>query len=392
MSKGRIWEDPPFEYQDSYSGRTVRRLTDYLGHSHHFYFTDPGFFNADRSLVFVSQRENASNFFRYDLEDGRITQLTDLSVRQRIYGCVSAATQRLYFWSDNDLTEIDLVSLEERVVWRAEGPLPPMGRPSPTADGRYLVAQLMERPEPRGAAVSYSYSRFVEFFEAKPHTQIVRVDIESGQMEVIHEDRRYMGHLNTSPRRPELMTFCHEGPWARIDQRIWGLNVASGECWPIRDQSDAPAASEQGYCIGHEYWFADGERVGYHGKPRKGRGDHIFGHLRYDNSEPVEVHFNYASGHFHSLDESLMVGDGTNVRGPRPFIQLFRWDEVTQQYVGPKILAMHRSTFNDQHAHPHPHFTPDGRYVLYTSDLTSYSNMYLVEVGDFDDLPDMVDL
>ena len=36
-----------------------------------------------------------------------------------------------------------------------------------------------------------------------------------------------------------------------------------------------------------------------------------------------------------------------------------------------------------------PRFTPDGKAVLYTSDLTAYSNMYLVEVGDFDELPDL---
>jgi oligogalacturonide lyase len=52
-------------------------------------------------------------------------------------------------------------------------------------------------------------------------------------------------------------------------------------------------------------------------------------------------------------------------------------------------LAYHRSTFNNQHAHCHPRFTPDGKAVLYTSDLTAYSNMYLVEVGVFDELPDL---
>ena len=34
-------------------------------------------------------------------------------------------------------------------------------------------------------------------------------------------------------------------------------------------------------------------------------------------------------------------------------------------------------------------FTPDGKAVLYTSDLTGYSNLYLVEVGEFDELPDL---
>ena len=55
---------------------------------------------------------------------------------------------------------------------------------------------------------------------------------------------------------------------------------------------------------------------------------------------------------------------------------------------------------NNQHAHCHPGFTPDreaspessgggGKAVLYTSDLTGYSNMYLVEVGEFGELPDL---
>ncbi len=67
--------------------------------------------------------------------------------------------------------------------------------------------------------------------------------------------------------------------------------------------------------------------------------------------------------------------------------------------MGPKILAYHVGkasrflafprTFNNQHAHCHPRFTPDGKAVLYTSDLTAYSNMYLVEVGEFDGLPDL---
>jgi oligogalacturonide lyase len=93
------------------------------------------------------------------------------------------------------------------------------------------------------------------------------------------------------------------------------------------------------------------------------------------------------------LDEKLIVGDGTPASvfssggQARPYIQLFKWDG--EQYVGPKILAYHRSTFNNQHAHCHPRFTPDGKAVLSTSDLTAYSNMYLVEVGAFDELPDL---
>lgn len=387
MGKGRVYKDPQFKYADTYSGREIRRLTDYLGHSNHLYFTDPCWFNDNRSLVFTSDRENQSNLFSYNLDIGAVVQLTDLKGAGRPTGCFSEANNCHYFWWHDKLYELNIETLEERVICEVPDGMEAHNRASPTADGKYICGRFMEVPEQKEAAVAFSYSRFVEFFEAKPFTQIVRIEVETGQIEVLHEDYRYIGHINTSPTRPELMTFCHEGPWDWIDQRIWGLNIQTGDVWKIRPQTGDIS-------IGHEYWFTDGERIGYHGHPRDGSGKHVFGMRRWDNSEAVEVSFPFHSIHFHSLNESIIVGDGTpafafDIDDDRlaPYIQLFKWDEEQEKYVGPRVLAYHRSTFNNQHAHCHPRFTPDGKHVLYSSDLTNYSNMYLVEVGDFDTLP-----
>mgnify|MGYP000329027108 CR=1 FL=1 len=60
-----------------------------------------------------------------------------------------------------------------------------------------------------------------------------------------------------------------------------------------------------------------------------------------------------------------------------------------ERYVGPKILAYHLGKavlFRTPRA---PRFTPDGKAVFCTSDLTAYSNLYLVEIGEFDELPDL---
>jgi oligogalacturonide lyase len=392
MGKGRVYHDRLFSYEDPYSGREVKRLTDYLGHSNHFYFTDPCWFNDDRSFIFMSDREGQSNLFRYDLDDGKITQMTDLKGPDKARGCISTVNNANYFWWGNEVIELDLDTLEERIIWEAPPGMVPDHRANPTADGRYICTRLMEEKKQDKPAIEFAYSRFREYFFARPFSQIVRIEIATGQMEVIHEDRCYIGHINTSPTLPNVLTFCHEGPWHLVEQRIWGLNIETGKAWKIRPQTE-----EEHLAIGHEYWFADGERIGYHGRPREDRGtavahgDHIFGHIRWDNSDPVEVSFPFHSGHFQSLDASMIVGDGTPAlagnrwKDAQPFIQLFRWDGT--QYVGPRILAYHRSTFNNQHAHPHPRFTPDGKYVLYSSDLTDYSNMYLVEVGDFETLP-----
>lgn len=394
MGKGRIYRDEVFRYEDPYSGREIVRLTDYLGHSNHFYFTDPCWFAGGRSMLFNADREGQRNLFRYDLDDYRITQVTDLQgTGNTPRACISQANNCAYFWWRRQVIELNLESLAERVIFEVPSEMNPADRVNPTADGRYVITALVE-PSPQAAtSIDFAYSRFREFFHARPLTQIIRIDVASGAMEVIHEDRRYMTHINTSPSLPAIMTFCHEGPWHLVEQRIWGLNVLTSEIWKIRPQDDG-----KNYAVGHEYWFADGERLGYHGFPRmddratdRFQGDHVFGHVQWDNSDPVEVSFPFHSGHFQSLDASMIVGDGTPAlagtrwREAQPFIQLFKWDG--SQFVGPRILAYHRSTFNNQHAHPHPRFTPDGKHVLYSSDLTDYSNMYLVEVGDFDSLP-----
>ena len=95
MGVGRVDHDPQFRYVDPNSGREELRLTDYLGHSNHPYFTDPCFFNEDRSFVFTSDRENQSNLYRYDLDTGLIAQMTDLQGRGRPGGCISAANNAL---------------------------------------------------------------------------------------------------------------------------------------------------------------------------------------------------------------------------------------------------------------------------------------------------------
>ncbi|MCA9893018.1 MAG: PD40 domain-containing protein [Anaerolineae bacterium] len=391
MRKGDIYHDDTFTYHDPYSGRQVIRLTDYTGHSNHLYFTDPCWFNEGRSFVFTSDRDGHSNLFRYDLDDYKITQLTELQGRsienERVFdhrpaGAYSAVNHRHYYWWQNGLYELDVDTCEERLVYQAPSDKVLGIHGITSADGRYVCNMVRDRVDgDTPATIDYPYSHFPHLYPSKPLTQVIRVEISTGEMQVVHEDHRFMTHVNLSPTMPDILTFCHEGPWHQVEQRIWGLNIQTGATWKIRPQDD------DNFAIGHEYWFDDGEHIGYHGRPRDGKGDHVFGYVRWDNSEKVEVRFPFHSFHFASNGHQMIVGDGTRVfsHPDEPFIQLFKWDG--ERYIGPRVLTMHRSTFNGQHAHCHPRFTPDDKQVLYTSDLTGYSNMYLVEVGDFEDLP-----
>src|SRR3712207_1929136 len=140
MSKGRVYQDPQFRYVDSYSNRPIVQLTNYLGHSNHLYFTDPCWFNDNRSLIFTSDRENQSNLFCYDLDTGTITQLTDLHGKGRPGGCFNVALNRHFFWWQSVLYELNVDTFEERAVCEVPPPMFPrgLGNCSPSADGKYI--------------------------------------------------------------------------------------------------------------------------------------------------------------------------------------------------------------------------------------------------------------
>ncbi|MEM6430454.1 MAG: oligogalacturonate lyase family protein [Deinococcota bacterium] len=401
MAKGDTFHDTPFSYTDSYSGRTITQLTDYLGHSNHLYFTDPCWLRGQDSFIFTSDREGASNLFSFDLATNTIRQLTDLTRDKdtRPAGCFSAANNCHYFWWGRQIIELNVETLAERIVYELPDDMEATdARPGITADGRYICTRIMKDEGATGP--NFAYARFRELFAAKPFSQILRIEIASGNTEVIHEDYCFITHENPSPTLPHIMTFCHEGPWDLVEQRIWGLNILTGEVWKLRDQTGANIA------IGHEYWLANGTQIGYHGRLTDGhaadqhasnhQSHHIYGYMNWDGSERSEHYFPFASTHFCSLDASLIVGDGTAAAvfsqqgDAQPFIQLFNWNG--RAFEEARVLAYHRSTFNDQHAHCHPRFTPDGKYIMYASDMSRYANIYLVEVGDLNDLPSLQDV
>lgn len=54
-------------------------------------------------------------------------------------------------------------------------------------------------------------------------------------------------------------------------------------------------------------------------------------------------------------------------------------------------FTRHGSSMRIQQTHVHPRFSPDGSYVVYTSDVSGYGNLYRVAVAAFESLPDVND-
>ena len=372
---GSRWESELNVYQDPVSGATVHQLTNYKGHSNHFYFTYPCWYDKGRKIVFYSDRENRTNLFGVDLESGDITQLTDLDpAKDRIGGLSkNPVREEIYFYHGDTLMALDLASLDARPLYtRPEGYVG--GSANATADGEYLCAGYREDLSDKIVMdLGHGYVGFDECWEAHPHSMIVKIPVDGGPSEVVYEENYWLGHFNASPKLPNIVTFCHEGPWHKVENRIWGLDLDTGKTWQIR-----PNAPDE--AIGHEYWMQDGEHVGYHGRTPEGP---VYGSIRYDNADQVEAPFEGHCWHFHSYMLDLVVGDGDS---DNPYLLLWRFRDG--QFEGPKVLAWHRGSFHIQRVHLHPCFNTEGTQIVYTADPQGYGQVFVVDVPDLDSLPD----
>ncbi len=357
---------------DKKSGIQVTQLTGAAGDSHHLYFTNPGWYDGGKKLLIGSTRGRYMNLCSVDLNNGEILQHTDLQYKgdkNFLLTCLNPTKPEAYFYHENRLLALNLHTNQLRAIYEI-----PKGYMKTnincTADGQNICLGIFEDFSHKFRIdLDRGYVGFRKIWQNRPHSMIVRVKTDGSGSEILFEEKYWIGHVNTSPTNPHLLTFCHEGPWSRVDQRIWGFNLKTREAWQIR-----PKTGKENF--GHEYWLADGEYIGYHGTAASGKK--IMGFVKYDNSDPFEVDFPHRTGHIHSNNRDMIVGDAGKV------IRLWLWDG--DKYDGPHILCQHNSSQKIQIYHPHPRFSQNGDTVVFSSDLTGKANVYLARMPPKDDL------
>jgi oligogalacturonide lyase len=254
-----------------------------------------------------------------------------------------------------------------------------------SSTGDYAYTAVRERVHSTDRRLVYNKSpHYLEKFQDHPRSDIIRIDLANGSTEVVYSEDHFIEHVNINPTDPGILSFCHEGPWVKTEQRIWGLDLRTGGTWKIRPQ-------QGGSAIGHEF-FINSDWIGYHGRRLPDEKMHFFGATKIDNSEYFEYDFPYHCTHFVSCGFDWFLGDGTPVNvqpwfpsQQRPFLMLFRRNG--NDFEGPRVLANHRSTFAEQVQHPHARFSPDGSGVLYASDIGGYTNIYYIQLPEFESLP-----
>ncbi len=351
-------KSPRFElthYRDPSTQVPVTRWT--ASTSNHLYFTNPGWLPDGRRMVFTRDVDQGHELWILDLKDGGQQAL--LSSAHPFMSCVHPLRNLAYTWVDRDLVEVDADSGSRRVIHQVspgfEGVIPNV-----SADGRYICFGESEARQNRS---------FEEMFAAHPRCRILAHDLEEGRTRLLHERDCWMGHVNTSPSDPSLLSFCHEGPWTQVENRVWGYDLHAGDHWKIRPMPGPPA------CIGHEYWLADQAVIAYHGF--NSEATPVLGMVDARSNEVIEHAQPFKTKHSHSLDGRIIVGDGSEAC---PWILVWRFREDALE--GPWKLCRHGGGWSEQRLHVHPRISPDGTQVWFTSDVEGVPCIYSAELPD----------
>jgi len=214
---------------------------------------------------------------------------------------------------------------------------------------------------------------------ARVPMELYSVAIATGRRKTVHRATDWLNHVQFSPTDPGLLMFCHEGPWNKVD-RIWTIATDGSRL------SKVHARTMAGEIAGHEFWSNDGRTIWYDLQTPARRVSWLAG---YDVNTGARTYYQLApdqmSFHFtQSPDRTMFAGDGS---AAGKWISLFKPKTVETPQPGlitPSVLDTERLASlatHDYTLEPNEHFTPDGRWIVYRTNMEGAPAIYAVSTG-----------
>ncbi len=198
----------------------------------------------------------------------------------------------------------------------------------------------------------------------------------------------FANHFHLSPFDPSWIGLCHEGPTETINDRIYAWHAQEApEARCIFDQK--PDSHGNRLCVGHERWCFH-ERaalaIAYGVSPHGPRGVwklSPYHEPRLISEANRDWHCNVSrDGRFAVVDTTGPFdapGCGWEGHGGVSDILLIDMQSGERRFVARSHLGA------KQHCHPHPAFSPDGRWIVFNeclerSDLGELSRVRCVQI------------
>lgn len=361
---------------DTETGHEVIRMTPPHIICHRNYFYQKCFTQDGSKLIFGGAFEGHWNYYLLDIAREQATQLTDGAGDNTFGGFLSHDDNSLWYVKNNrELRRVCLDSFEEQIVYAVDDEWVAYGTWVANSDCTKLVGIEIKK---RDWQPLTDWSKFRAFYFTQPECRLSNIDLRTGEQQVILQEKRWLGHPIYRPFDDSTVAFCHEGPRDAIDARMWLINPDGSQLRKVRQH--APGES-----FTHEFWVPDGSALYYVAHKENDPQRYLCSAdpLTLENRQLMAIPpcSHLMSNH----DGSLIVGDGAphntgDISLNDPFIWVFNIATGTQHAVCQHNTSWKVLDGDRQVTHPHPSFSPDNQWVLYTSDEEGMPALYLARV------------
>ncbi|MEQ1796467.1 MAG: oligogalacturonate lyase family protein [Lacibacter sp.] len=220
-------------------------------------------------------------------------------------------------------------------------------------------------------------SYFNIIYEAKLPRTLFTIDIKKKELNKVHSDSAWLNHVQFSSTDPNLLMFCHEGPWHKVN-RIWTIDVKTKQITQIHKRiMDMEIA-------GHEWSSVDGQTIWYDLQQPRSTTFFVEGHnVKTGQKTKYELQRDEWSIHFNSnKDNSLFCGDGGNsgqVAKAKDGMWIYLFKPQGDKFVSTRLVNMKNHKYNLE---PNVHFSPDGKWIIFRANFEGIENVYAVEISE----------
>lgn len=362
----------PDEWIDKDTHHKVIKLTRKEGRNASFYFHNNPFIG--NKMVFYSTDKNGKQLHTVDLTSLKTEQVTH-QASPMSGEIVAPKSKRVFYQIKDSVFATNIDTKETQLIFV----FPKDYRASITTLNADETLLAGSKASDEQKEISRKYPEKKDFFErifnAHLPNDLFTINLKTGELKKIHTENTWLGHVQFSPTDPDILMFCHEGPWHKVD-RIWTINTKTKEVKLMHNRRmDMEIA-------GHEFFAPDGKTIWFDLQTPRSVKFFLAGtniktgvEKRYEMTrDEWSIHFNI------SPDQQLFCGDGGNdsqVAKAKDGMWIYLFQPKGDRLVSERLVNMKHHAYKLE---PNVHFSPDGKWIIFRANFEGEEQVYAVEV------------
>ena len=370
-AKGSVHPSELQEFEDQNTGTHVFQLTNDNTINHNLYFLTPSFTPDQKYLIFTSYRSGKANFYKIQFPDGDIVQLTNGEEVHGYSGVIAKNGTKLFYTEGDSIKAINLDTFEECVL--AEYKDGSLGECSVSADEMYIVTAMKR--------------------DGKSHITVTATDGNGGEIIYTSPDQTII-HPQFHPKHPNLIAYSGDPA-----PRMWTINRDGTDNRKLYEHDNNEFLVHETFLGSQDelivtHWPYALRRISLNTLEMQTISDFNAWHIA-SNRDGTKVLCDTVHPDIGLRLVDVDTGEHIPICYPQSSSSGSQWkkdryavaeDWAAAQQAGDREKALSwmemkvDTVYGPQWTHPHPSFSPDENAVVYTSDVSGHSQVYVAEI------------